>query len=89
MILVRTVAVFIGVTGSDSQPYFRIFNPYLQSIKYDPDAKYIKKWVPELKDVPVKAIHEWNDQYKNYPGVYYIPICDHKVQSEKAINMFK
>ena len=76
-------------TGSDSQPYFRIFNPYLQSIKYDPDAKYIKKWVSELKDVPVKAIHEWNDQYKNYPGVYYIPICDHKVQSEKAINMFK
>jgi deoxyribodipyrimidine photo-lyase len=76
-------------TGCDSQPYFRIFNSFLQSAKFDPDAQYIKKWIPELKDVPAKVIHHWDEEYTNHKGVYYVPICDHKVQSKKAIDMFK
>ena len=53
-------------TGSDSQPYFRIFNPWRQSEKFDKDAIYIKKWVPELESLDPKIIHNWNSQYMNY-----------------------
>ena len=37
-------------SGCDAAPYFRIFNPYLQTKKFDPDLKYIKKWIPELDE---------------------------------------
>jgi deoxyribodipyrimidine photo-lyase len=49
---------FSASVGVDPQPYFRIFNPLLQSEKFDPDGEYIRKWVPELKDVKGKAIHD-------------------------------
>jgi deoxyribodipyrimidine photo-lyase len=75
-------------TGVDSQPYFRVFNPFLQSEKFDPDCIYIKKWIPELKDVPNKSIHRWNEDCKLY-NTYYKPIVNHKIQSEKAIKMFE
>lgn len=74
--------------GTDSQPYFRIFNPFLQSAKFDPDAHYIKKWIPELKDVPAKSIHNWNEDYIKF-DTYYKPIINHKIQSEKTISLFK
>jgi deoxyribodipyrimidine photo-lyase len=44
--------------GTDATPYFRIFNPILQGKKFDPAGKYIKKWVPELRNVPSSYIHE-------------------------------
>jgi deoxyribodipyrimidine photo-lyase len=75
--------------GTDAQPYFRIFNPYLQGARFDPDAHYIKKWVPELRNIPTKSIHAWNEDFKLYINIYKAPICDHKIQSEKAINQFK
>ena len=46
-------------TGCDSQPYFRIFNPWLQQKKFDPECIYIKKWIPELKEFSKNIIHEW------------------------------
>ncbi|MFN8527170.1 MAG: FAD-binding domain-containing protein [Anaerolineae bacterium] len=42
-------------TGTDAQPYFRIFNPVAQSQKFDPNGNYIRYWVPELRDVPLNA----------------------------------
>lgn len=45
-------------TGTDSQPYFRVFNPKLQSERFDKDGIYIKKWVPELKKLSSKQIHD-------------------------------
>jgi deoxyribodipyrimidine photo-lyase len=44
-------------TGCDAQPYFRIFNPVTQSEKFDPQGRFIRKYVPELADLPDKAIH--------------------------------
>jgi deoxyribodipyrimidine photo-lyase len=77
-------------TGADSQPYFRIFNPWMQSKEHDPDAEYIKKWVPELKDVPAKDIHEWNLVYKNYRDIKYPnPIVDYDKQKNMALEMFR
>jgi deoxyribodipyrimidine photo-lyase len=57
-------------TGTDAAPYFRIFNPVLQSTKFDPNGEYIRKWVPELRELDAKDIHapwEKSIQVKGYP----------------------
>ena len=58
-------------TGADAVPYFRIFNPYLQSAKFDKDAIFIKSVIPELKDINSKLIHSENgvqsNIFLNYP----------------------
>ncbi|KAI6811849.1 deoxyribodipyrimidine photo-lyase [Hortaea werneckii] len=72
---------FSASVGVDPQPYFRIFNPLLQSEKFDPDGEYIRKWVPELRGVTGKAIH---DPYGRGQGAaaekagYPRPIVEHK-----------
>jgi deoxyribodipyrimidine photo-lyase len=77
-------------TGCDAQPYFRIFNPYTQSEKFDPKAEYIKKWIPELRDVSPKDIHSWDKTYSKYNNSGYPrPLVNHTEQSKKAISIFK
>jgi deoxyribodipyrimidine photo-lyase len=44
-------------TGTDAAPYFRIFNPILQSVKFDPNGDYIRHWIPELRGLDAKDIH--------------------------------
>lgn len=83
---------WVASTGADSQPYFRIFNPWSQSEEHDPDCEYIKYWIPELENVENKHIHKWYEYYKDYldNGVkYYKPIVDYKIQREKALDMYK
>lgn len=76
--------------GSDSNPYFRYFNPYLQSKEHDPDCEYIKTWIPELRDVPPVDIHNWDTQWEKHKECKYPkPICDYKEQKEKSIRMYK
>ena len=76
--------------GSDSQPWFRYFNPYLQSKEHDPQCEYIKTWIPELKDVPAKAIHNWEAECENYTDAKYPkPIVNYADQKEKSIKMYK
>lgn len=71
-------------TGCDPQPYFRIFNPWSQSERFDPEAIYIKHFVPELADVPTELIHRPLN-IKGYPQ----PIVDHSLQREKALKIYK
>ena len=81
---------WVASTGADSQPYFRIFNPWSQSDKHDPEATYIKKWIPELQDIPPKAIHQWNEEWAKYPNIKYPkPIVDYEIQREKELEMYK
>lgn len=76
--------------GADSQPWFRIFNPWRQQEENDVNCEYIKQWIPELKDVPNKAIHNWNTEWNNYKDIDYPkPICDYTEQKEKALKMYK
>ena len=77
-------------TGTDSQPYFRIFNPWSQSKSYDIDCEYIKKWVPELKDIPNKDIHDWEKNHVNYKDTQYLkPIVDHKKERLNTLAVYK
>lgn len=75
-------------TGADAAPYFRIQNPWLQSARFDPEGIYIKKWVPELRDVPAALLHE-----KPQPGLplakgYPLPMVDHHVERDRCLAIF-
>ena len=75
-------------TGTDSAPYFRIFNPITQSQNFDPNGEFIKKFIPELKDVPIAQIHQPKpDLFSStkYPS----PILDLKESRLRAIQAFK
>ncbi|SPO37604.1 related to deoxyribodipyrimidine photo-lyase PHR [Pseudozyma flocculosa] len=79
-------------TGTDPQPYFRIFNPLSQSEKSDPDGEYIRHFVPELRNVKGNAIHDPFNRLSpaefkklGYPK----PIVEHKQARERALRRFK
>ena len=74
-------------TGCDAQPYFRIFNPWLQQQKFDPGCQYIKQWVPELQDLSPEAIHGW--QTKPLAGQYPSPMLNHGECSQTIKEWFK
>lgn len=77
-------------TGCDAQPYFRIFNPIKQSEKFDPNGLFIRKYLPELNDVPDKAIH-FPHQYlaKAHIGDYWPAIVDHKAARVRALACYR
>jgi deoxyribodipyrimidine photo-lyase len=72
-------------TGCDPQPYFRIFNPWLQSEKFDPEAEYIKTYIPELRLMSAKEIHRPDgDRSSKYPA----PIVDHATQKRLVLKLY-
>lgn len=74
-------------TGCDAQPYFRIFNPWLQQQKFDPDCQYIYRWIPELNGIPVDTIHKWHSKHSDAP--YPVPMVDHALESQRAKAHYK
>lgn len=76
-------------TGIDPQPYFRIFNPYAQSKKFDKNATYIKTYLPILNDIPSKYVHDesylLNHEITGYPK----PIISHEIARKRFLNAFK
>lgn len=74
-------------TGCDPQPYFRIFNPQLQSEKFDPAGEYIRRYVSELRDAEPVAIHAPHRQGTN--ARYPLPLVDHAVQRDKALALYR
>jgi deoxyribodipyrimidine photo-lyase len=82
----------ISGTGVDMKPYYRDMNPWIQSAKFDKDAEYIKRWVPELKDVDARDIHNWDEmcndpKYKNIK--YRKPMVDYHEQKEKMMELYQ
>ena len=73
-------------TGCDAQPYFRIFNPWIQQKKFDPDCKYIQRWVPELRKFSSKEIHrlEKGVSLSGYPEA----IVDHREAKQLTEELF-
>jgi deoxyribodipyrimidine photo-lyase len=88
---------WVAGTGADAAPYFRIFNPVTQSKKFDPNGDYIKKYVPELKNIPVKYIHLPSELETDSLSSYGIkldhnypkPIVDLSITRERALDAFK
>jgi deoxyribodipyrimidine photo-lyase len=78
-------------TGTDSAPYFRIFNPYSQSEKFDPEGAFVRRWVPELRDVQGAAVHNPAElpallrATLDYPE----PIVDHALARERVLRAFQ
>lgn len=83
--------------GADAAPYFRIFNPVAQGKRFDKSGQYIRRWVPELKDLPDKLVHEpWlvGSSVGEHLGFklgrdYPSPVVDHKWARERALETFR
>lgn len=80
---------WVSSSGADSQPYFRIFNPWLQSKKHDPECKYIKKWVPELKNVKPNIIHTWYKKHDLFEDIYIKPMVDFSAEKKVVVDEYK
>ena len=74
-----------AATGCDAQPYFRIFNPWRQQKKFDPECHYIKQWLPEMLGHPAKAIHN----LEKSADFYLAPIVDLRSTGQESIRRFK
>ena len=85
---------WVAGCGADAAPYFRIFNPILQGERFDPLGKYVKKWIPELSNIPKKFIHkpwELNEKIKDFElgKTYPKPIVIHEQARNAALEAFK
>jgi deoxyribodipyrimidine photo-lyase len=88
---------WVAGCGPDAQPFFRIFNPVSQGEKHDPEGAYVRKWVPELKDLPNEYIHHpWDapDEVLEEAGValdedYPEPMVDHSEAREQALAAYQ
>ena len=73
---------WVAGCGADAAPFFRIFNPLTESLKFDPSGKYIKKYIPELKNLDSKEIH--SPSKSSYKSM----IVDHKFARERALETY-
>lgn len=81
-----------SVTGNapHSLPYFRVFNPWSQQKKYDPNCNYIKRWIPELRKIPPEDIHNWETKNIDYRDIGYPkPMIDYKQSREDGLKAYK
>ena len=75
-------------TGTDAAPYFRIFNPILQSAKFDPNGDYIRKWIPELRELNAKEIHAPWEKGIKVTGYPEKPIVDRSIVKERTMQAY-
>jgi deoxyribodipyrimidine photo-lyase len=80
---------WVAGCGTDAAPYFRVFNPTTQGAKFDPDGTYVRRWVPELVDVPTKHVHDPSASPDGVPGGYPEPIVDHKAERLEALERYE
>ncbi len=75
-------------TGTDAAPYFRVFNPFSQSQRFDAEGTYIKRWVPELADMAARDLHDSERLSATRPAHYPQLIVDIKASRKRAISAF-
>jgi deoxyribodipyrimidine photo-lyase len=76
---------WVAGCGTDAAPYFRVFNPVTQGKKFDPDGAYVKRWVPELRDVDARHVHEPAGAPEGLPDGYPEPVVDHAEERREAL----
>ncbi|MBD8505805.1 deoxyribodipyrimidine photo-lyase [Hoyosella sp. G463] len=79
---------WVAGSGTDAAPYFRIFNPITQGQRYDPQGDYVRRWVPELREIPGKEVHTVGQRGIEVPG-YPAPIVDHAVERREALARYE
>ncbi len=75
-------------TGTDASPYFRVFNPVTQGLRFDPDGDYVRQWIPELRHLEGKRAHEPWDQLDGYGHGYPERIVDHARERDVALERY-
>jgi deoxyribodipyrimidine photo-lyase len=79
---------WVAGTGTDASPYFRVFNPVKQGLEHDPDGDYIRRWVPELRDVAGPLVHEPWKLPAGPPNGYPDRIVDHGQERAEALRRY-
>jgi deoxyribodipyrimidine photo-lyase len=81
----------IASTGVYATPYFRDMNPWIQCAKFDKKCEFIKKWIPELKDVQNRDIHKWYEKWTEYKTTvnYPKPMVEYAEQKEKMLELYR
>ena len=74
--------------GTDASPYYRVFNPITQGKKFDPDGTYVKRWVPELRDLDPRYVHEPWTAPGGVPEGYPEPVVDHAHERQVALDRY-
>jgi deoxyribodipyrimidine photo-lyase len=88
---------WVAGSGADAAPYFRVFNPVLQGEKFDSDGAYVRRWVPELAELPDRWIHKpWEAPPLDLEaagvrlgGAYPLPLVEHKSARLRALAAFQ
>jgi deoxyribodipyrimidine photo-lyase len=70
-------------TGTDASPFYRVFDPTTQGVRFDPSGDHVRRYVPELRGIPGKAVHQ------PIPGSYLAPIVDHAAEREEALTRYR
>ncbi|MGY1854984.1 cryptochrome/photolyase family protein [Modestobacter sp. SYSU DS0290] len=79
---------WVAGTGTDASPYHRVFNPITQGKKFDPDGTYVRRWVPELRDLDAKHVHEPWTAPGGVPAGYPEPVVDHAHERQVALDRY-
>ncbi|APU17646.1 cryptochrome/photolyase family protein [Actinoalloteichus fjordicus] len=79
---------WVAGSGTDSAPYFRVFNPVTQGRRFDPDGDYVRRHVPELRGIAGKAVHEPWKAGEDAPADYPERMVDHGEERQEALRRF-
>ncbi|MFP5255670.1 MAG: cryptochrome/photolyase family protein [Acidimicrobiia bacterium] len=79
---------WVAGTGTDASPWFRVFNPVTQGERFDPDGAYVRRWVPELAELPARWIHHPWDAPGGGPEGYPAPMVDHAEERLEALRRY-
>ena len=81
---------WVAGCGADAAPYFRVFNPVLQGAKFDPKGEYVRRWVPELADLPDAVVHSpWTAAKPLPASVYPGRVVEHGAARDRALAAFQ
>ena len=80
---------WVAGTGTDAAPYFRVFNPITQGLKFDPQGEYVRRWIPELAHLSGKKAHEPWDVEDGYAHDYPKRIIDHAAERKVALDRYQ
>jgi deoxyribodipyrimidine photo-lyase len=76
---------WVAGSGTDAAPYFRVFNPVLQGLKFDPNGDYVRRYVPQLRGVPGASVHQPWKLPDGVPAGYPVRMLDHDVERHEAL----